>query len=481
MSTDYSEDYQSPLDSSNLEMDIPINYTEILDEISMDYHAGFMDYIDGITQLKSISNTLDSRNTWNHPLVQEIVSVAETNSISDIVNKFDMQGEKSLDSIINDYSGELYSRFLRYGDFAISLQATVAEIERVLKCNVSLEDYKAIMESIKNDPKVNSLIAFVEKDPTLKRVATGVLFKYGGMPVTVNIPAMSEWTLETFSAASIKEWYVKFYGGGKGLADSPLVSKSVATKGLLGGLVQLGILTIKDYNKGTLDAEHMTVNVSRALATYGATCAGCAVASHLASSATFGLAAGPIGAGVALGLSVIGSAVIDELYKAYRYNEVPNPNEYQDISSADIKAALEKNGVLVHAPSFFEGESIYDTMAHIPGSVIDDNVFNYVTQSAVPGVSMMEQDSYKKCDIISELFNDEIVYHGLAFDDDGSIMNFWTEDKFVEEIKFHNSIDMDSEEEAFARSLFRFFKEGKDSNDPRITTIWNHCFFSGWD
>ena len=478
--------YTNSTESSDLELDVPFNFTDILDETARKYEVAFKDYVDGVGQLQEVHNTVNADDVWNKPIVIEAVNDAGKGTIPEITNKFSVEdGETvTLATVVKDESEGLYGRYLKYGNWAISLQATVAEIERVLKESVSDEEYKAIMDKVKNDYTIDSIESFVESDPTLKRIVNGTLIKNGTWPFKETTSAIGHSILtldfgelkNVLSWDSFKKQFLGFYGKGKGLAESPLVAKSSVTQGLGSAALQLAWLTGLDLSNGTFSLEKEIENIDRSLVSFGSTTVGVSVASYLATSTSIGAAAGPAGVAVAVGLSVVGNALIDEIHRLKMYNDIPEPENYQELTVEVVRAALEQRGSILEVPKIYQNESVYDTFSHLEHSGISSDLLDYMTQAVDQSSNIMETDTFNKRYKVSSIAKQCISDCNLAYDD--LSLSFFNEDIFVESIN-NNYYPLDSEDEMFVRKIYRLFIRGRNTSDPRLQTVWNDFFIDG--
>ena len=411
----------SAITEKDFELRYPLKINELLYDVSDHYSASFQDFADAMVQIKSIGQDIQENDCWSSPVVKEAVSAA---IYKDLFNAFqECSANNDLLKYIDTSAEKVKDDYLNYVDYAMEVEAIVALIENEMAKDLEANEFEAIMEEIQNDDKMNSLNYFLS-NTNVSYYAWGVLkrvgAKYGkslgvpGLPVVWN--SIKD---KTFSSTMLnmgthlgvlKEGFHAFLRGdkmdlsilseGKNPAQTSKFGKmmkgAMGSK-LMGGAIAaalvFGINFVGDAFRGEITLENEMINLARAGVAGVSSIAGAAVTEAL-SGAAFG---GVVGAGVAIGISIVGNLIIDKVVHNIKYADNGVPRKYTEINVDTIKKDLTKEGYILGPPKVagFDNESVYDVFnTLIPNSGNEKLVYYFVQRNG--GLKFMSEEEYTK-------------------------------------------------------------------------------------
>ena len=464
-------------EDNGFEMLTPIHLGNVIEDVSRHYSAGFQDYADAILQLNTCINDVESVSAFDSDIVKEAITAAGKESVSDIVCKSSLGGSSNSDlsSYLETEAETIYTNYMSFGDYAYDLEATIALIENILRSQTTAEEYDEIMAVLANDTSFKNLDELWESN-ALSGVKSRLLSQpftrsLGGVMGPVGSTAWDtlklcwkEKSIERLTQLNvnglIKESALRFFCNKSTQAESPLVAKSGLTGCFVTSALYFGLLFTKDLLNNQVTVENEIVNAARAGVGIVSGIAGHAVTAALKSSVV-GSAAGPLGAGVAILVSIVGNYAIDtvkHLYHYTLYNDMPR--EYEEITIDDVKSRMSENGYRIGTPKIGD-QSVYDVVCELNDRSLDTKFVNYMIQE-LSGVGSYSDDNMSH---YSNLFRRCIMTNM---------------DKLNMPLPTQPPMNVTEEDRAFIASFNRLFIDNpSDESNVLLRELYNTIGYSG--
>ena len=482
------------LNLENLELDVPLYFNELLYEASDFLLAGSQDYLDGAIQLRSIAEDVKGNNVWSAPVVTEAINSVVTD-INTFVTKGTATDNVPVDFVdfLGDFSQTFNTHVNNFSEYAIYLEYVVAQIESALFDSLSGPDYYDLMDQLKGNTSIDSLAAFAS-NPAVQDIGSSALGYATKRSLSVFGRAMAPSGLsllqmllttgdlaEGAQLAALKEGLHRFLYGNIGNNTPDLKEKGAEAPKTFGAKIKGVVLgagaafalyeALSYLRDGKLDVETTVVNAARALVNTAAGYAGTAVTSSLSTTlaqAGMGAAAGPIGLCVTVTISVVGNLLIDGIRHSYDYASNDVPRHYEETTYSSVKSDLIKNGYLRTAPSFFRGESVYDTFAKLNSADVDQSVSDYFISTALgePYGSLDTETLGRYENIIREY---RAIHSLNAYND----LPYYSSREFYASQMQESILDFNESDREFLYSLFDFF-------DKKDTYPWIQDIYDGY-